>query len=135
MVKFRGMRALWLVALLPVLLLRAAVPAGFMAASVDGALQIVLCQPGMMGTPGMAAGAAHHHHHLHAGQGSTSMPAEVDPTCPYAQSTGPALMPSLPVLPVVAAMHRLEARPAMSQTQLKFGPPRQQSPRGPPLIA
>ena len=109
---------------LPVLLLRASIPAGFMAASVDGTLQIVLCHPEMM------AGGHHHHH------GSRdSVPSAVDPTCPYAQSAGPALMPTLPVLPVVAVMHRLAPRVAVSQTELQCGPSRQQSARGPPTLA
>lgn len=118
-------RQLCLIAfVLPVLLLRAAIPAGFMAASVDGTLQIVLCQPGAMG--------AGHHHHPGA---PDSVPSHVDPTCPYAQSAGPALMPTLPVLPAVAMLHRLEPPTASTQTQLRYGPPRQQSPRGPPTLA
>jgi hypothetical protein len=121
----RRLRLFCLAALvLPVLSLRALIPAGFMAESVDGTLQIVLCQPGAM--PG-----SHHHHH-----GSPdSAPADVDPTCPYAQSAGPAVMPSLPVLPAAMAMQRLESPAASTQTQPHFGPPRQQSPRAPPTPA
>ena len=126
MLRSRRTRLLCLIAfVLPVLLLRAAIPAGFMAASIDGTLQIVLCQPGLM------AGGHHHHQHLD----STPSPSDVDPTCPYAQSAGPALMPTLPVLPAVATLHRLEPTAATTQTQLAYGPPRQQSPRGPPTLA
>jgi len=127
--KSRPIRLLCLIAfVLPVLLLRAAIPAGFMVASVDGAWQIVLCQPQMM------AGGHHHHHHHHSdSQDPTS--SDVDPTCPYAQSAGPALMPTLPVVPIVAVMHRLQPQAAAAQTRLTFGPPRQQFPRGPPSLA
>jgi hypothetical protein len=123
---FRRLRWLSLAGfVLPVLLLRAAIPAGFMAASVDGALQIVLCQPQMMG--------GHHHHH-HSGT-QNPVPSDADPTCPYAQSTGPALMPALPVLPAMAVMHRMSAPAAAAQPPFSVGPPRQQSPRGPPVLA
>ncbi len=126
MLIFRRLRWLYLAGfVLPVLLLRAAIPAGFMAASVDGALQIVLCQPQMMGGP---------HHHHHSGT-QNPVPSGADPTCPYAQSTGPALMPTLPVLPAMAVMHRVSAPAAATQLQFNFGPPRQQSPRGPPVLA
>jgi hypothetical protein len=125
LIRFRRLRLLCLLAfVLPVLALRALVPAGFMAAPVDGTLQIVLCQPGAM--------AGHHHH---PGSPASGPALEVDPTCPYAQSAGPALMPTLPVLPAVAMMHRPEPPEAVTQTRLNFGPLRQQFPRGPPTLA
>lgn len=131
MLKSRRIRLLCLVAfVLPVLLLRASIPAGFMAASVDGTWQIVLCQPGLM------AGVHHDHHHHHLGAPDTAPASvDVDPTCPYAQSAGPALLPTLPILPAAVAMHRLEPPAATTQTELSYGPPRQQSPRGPPTLA
>jgi hypothetical protein len=120
----RRLRLICLAALVaPVLALRALIPAGFMAASVDGAWQIVLCRPEVM------AGGHHHHH------GQRSGVAVGDPTCPYAQSAGPALMPTLPELPASASMHGAAQPQAMTQTRLTFGPPRQQTPRGPPLLA
>ena len=126
MLRSRRTRLVCLIAcVLPVLLLRASSPAGFMAASVDGNLQIVLCQSDMM-TGG-------HHHHHHDARGGASI--DVDPTCPYAQSAGPALMPVLPLLPTVAAMHCLESTAPISHTRNAFGPRRQQSPRGPPTLA
>lgn len=118
MIRFRRLRFLCLLALvLPVLAQRALIPAGFMAAAVDGTVQMVLCQPGAM--------AGHHHHH----------PVSPDPSCPYAQGAGPALMSALPVLPKVAMMHRLETPPAATQTRATFGPLRQNFPRGPPTLA
>lgn len=127
LIRSRRLRLYCLVAfVLPVLALRALIPAGFMAAPVDGTLQIVLCQPEIMA-------GGHHHHHHHNPQDPA--PLDVDPTCPYAQSAGPALMPTLPVLPAAVAMHRPEPPAATTQTQLSCGPPRQQSPRGPPILA
>lgn len=126
MLKSRRIRLLCLVAfVLPVLLLRASIPAGFMAASVDGTMQIVLCQPQMMA-------GGHHHHHLGSPENG---PGAIDPTCPYAQSAGPALMPTLPVMPPALVMHSLETPAAITQAQVSYGPPRQQSPRGPPTLA
>ncbi len=126
MIRSRRLRLLCLLALvLPVLAMRALVPAGFMAASVDGTLQIVLCQPGAM--------AGHHHHHRAPPDSAPAV--EVDPTCPYAQSAGPALLPTLAVLPAAAMMHRLETPAAATQTRLTFGPLRQCFPRGPPTLA
>ena len=123
MISSRRLRVIFLASLVaPVLALRALVPAGFMAASVDGRWQIVLCQP--ESRPG-----AHHHHH-DPGSGS----GDIDLTCPYAQSAGPALMPTLPALPAAIAMHREQQPQATTQTRLSFGPSRQQSPRGPPTL-
>ncbi len=125
MIRSRRLRLLCLMAfVLPVLAVRALVPAGFMAATVDGTLQIVLCHP-----QGMAG--AHHPHHGSA----DSHPSAVDPTCPYAQSAGPALMPTLPVPSVATAMLFLQPSAAATQTRAVFGPLRQQSPRGPPTPA
>jgi hypothetical protein len=102
------------------LCLRALVPAGFMLAPIDGRLAVVLCDAH---AARHAAGQDHpgHHHHL-----------EFDPTCPYAQSAGPAPLPAQPIIgaqPVVSA-----PAPAAHQGQIyaHCGPPRQQSTRGPP---
>lgn len=106
---------------LAMLCLRAFIPAGFMLAPVDGRLHVVLCDTDAPGS------ARHHmlgHHH-----------AQTDPTCPYAQSSGPA---PLPVLPALAAVQIaiLSAPPVqVAQTHSRFGPTRQQSPRAPPLLA
>ena len=123
MIGSRRLRVIILAALVaPVLALRALIPAGFMAASVDGTWQIVLCQSEF-------AAGAHHHHGPGSGSGG------IDPQCPYAQSAGPALIPTIPVLPAAIAMHVEEHPQAATQTRLRFGPVRQQSPRGPPTLA
>ena len=105
------------------LALRALVPAGFMLAPVDGQPAIVLCDTDAPGVPHQHAG---HHHAGHA---------HLDPTCPYAQSAGPAPLPALPALTAAPAV-TADALPAPSaQVHARFGPSRQQSPRAPPLSA
>jgi hypothetical protein len=112
------------------LCLRALVPAGFMLAPIDGRLAVVLCDSDARGA--MQRHAGHDHvGHDHAGHHHT----QTDPTCPYAQSAGPAPLPALPVL----AGAPLETVPVLpthfAQTYAQFGPSRQQSPRGPPHFA
>jgi hypothetical protein len=114
------------------LFLRAMVPAGFMLAPVDGHLGVVLCEPGVM-----AAGHDHHdhgHHHHPGNELAAHHGTHGDPTCPYAQSAGSAPLPTLPVLTAGPIPDRLAAPPAATQTLLTFGPPRQQTSRGPPSL-
>jgi hypothetical protein len=112
------------------LFLRALVPAGFMLA--PGRLELVLCDVEM------SAGELGGHHHHHPGHDNAAHHDGVhgDPTCPYAQSAGPAPLPSLPVLAAgSASSDQLAAPTSVTQTLLSFGPPRQQSSRGPPHLA
>ena len=109
--------------------LRALVPAGFMLAPVDGRPAVVLCDSDATASlhqHDQRAGHDHsrHHHHQHP-----------DPTCPYAQSSGPAPLPTLPVLtqPVLAEARALSAQSA--QTHALPGPTRLHSSRGPPALA
>src|SRR3982074_1247637 len=92
---------------LAMLCLRAFVPAGFMLAPVDGRLAVVLCDTDAPGAAQSHHGPGHyipdhrtsgHHAHDHA---AGHHHAQADPTCPYAQSSGPS---PLPVLPVLAAV-------------------------------
>jgi hypothetical protein len=113
---------------LGVLLLRGLIPAGFMLAPVEGSLAVVLCDMQMSAgderhVAGHDHGAAHHH-----GAGG-------DPTCPYAQSAGPAPLSTLPVLAGGAIPDQLVAPAAFTQTLPTCGPVRRQSPRGPPRLA
>lgn len=114
---------------LGLLFLRALVPAGFMLAPMDGSLAFVLgCDIEM------SAGEHQRHHpgHDHAAH---QHDGHTDPTCPYAQSAGPAPLPTLPVLAGAATVDQLVAPSAITQTLLRFGPTRQQTPRGPPSLA
>jgi len=115
----------WTVVLLPALLLRSLIPAGFMLAPLDGRLSVILCDTDAAGPAHKHAGHDHPgHHHL-----------QLDPNCPYAQSAGPAPLPALPALgpqPVVKA----PVQPAHpGEVYAHCGPPRQQVPRGPPHFA
>jgi hypothetical protein len=118
-------------------LLRGFVPAGFMLAPVDGHLAFVLCDADVS-MPGMLAGAMQappHHVHMAMGHAADGHAAHGDPTCPYAQSGGPAPLPTLPALAGGAAFERLRLPVAVTQTLLGFGPVRQPSSRGPPHLA
>ena len=115
----------WVAALvLPLLALRALVPSGFMASSVAGSMQMVFCEPGAM--------AGHHHPAAHDGGHHSKA---VDQTCPFAQSAGPAPLPSIPVLAADSAPSGVEPILTVSQTAPASGPERQQTPRGPPTLA
>jgi hypothetical protein len=103
--------------LLGLLCLRALIPAGFMLAPIDGRLHIVLCDSNVHGP-------LHHHHGAHA-----------DPTCPYAQSSGPAPLPAFPSVVSAPFGYVAPASFELAQTVTPFGPTRQQSPRGPPNLA
>lgn len=112
------------------LFLRALIPAGFMLAQVDGGLALVVCDAEM-------SAGEHQHHHHHPGHDHPAHHEGVhsDPTCPYAQSAGPAPLPTLPVLVGGAVHDRLVPPAAVTQTIATFGPPRQQTSRGPPPFA
>lgn len=122
----RGPRARTVLLVLAMLALRSPVPAGYMLASSDGAMGVVLCDTA-------AAASAHHHHagHEHPDRAH----AHPDPTCPYAQSAGPAPLPALPVLAAEPVADRTLLPQDSSQTLAAFGPLRQHPPRGPPLLA
>ena len=106
------------------LCLRAMVPAGYMLALVDGGLAVVRCDAAATGS------SAHHRAgHDHGGHDHT----QPDPTCPYAQSAGPAPLPALPALDAVPQAGVAPALTRLSQTRAPlFGPDRQPAPRGPP---
>jgi hypothetical protein len=111
---------------LAMLCLRAFVPAGFMLAPVDGQLQVVLCD-----TDARATG---HHRHT-GGHDASHHHVQTDPTCPYAQSSGPAPLPALPALAAVQIVERISPPIPAAQTHFQPGPVREQSPRGPPHLA
>jgi hypothetical protein len=107
------------------LCLRALVPVGFMLVPVDGRAVIVLCDSD-------AQAPAPHHSHDQAGH---TQHTHADPTCPYAQSAGPAPLPALPVLAAGPAIHFFVPPERLEQLHAHFGPFRQQYPRGPPHFA
>jgi hypothetical protein len=113
------------VAILALLLaVRALVPVGFMASATEAGIQLVFCDAGAIA---LQMGGHHAHHH-HAG-GTT------DPGCPYAQSSGPAPLPSLPMLASDVRVVRIAAPVESSAVIAPQGPHREQSPRGPPFLS
>src|SRR5688572_17441061 len=84
-----------------VLCLRALIPAGFMLAPVDGHLEMVFCDaaaPKPIHHPPMAhvhdmSGMEHGGPEHAASEHGVTGYAHADPTCPYAQSAGPAPLP------------------------------------------
>jgi len=132
---------------LGLVLLRGLVPAGFMLAPVDGTLAFVLCDidlpgasmpSGTMPSDAMPAGHDHDHMHMHmhmaADHAAHQHGTHGDSTCPYAQSAGPAPLPTLPVLAGGATFEQPTLPASVTQTLLGFGPIRQPSSRGPPHL-
>jgi hypothetical protein len=113
------------------LCLRALVPAGFMLVPGASGLEVVLCDQDAARRGQLPRDPADHSHH----HGSLHHHLHPDPTCPYAQSSGPAPLPVLPQMAVTAAVILTVARPERAQTNSHFGPERRQSPRAPPLSA
>ncbi|HEY6482554.1 MAG TPA: DUF2946 family protein [Steroidobacteraceae bacterium] len=125
-------RRRWLALLvLPALLLRAAIPAGFMPVlDAHGGLSIGFC-PGQTAGPGILPGAYLHHHH-HSGSGGQPDPSvQHHVPCLFAASAGGAPAPSdagmLAVRPsavaaVAADFDRLFL-PAIVRVQSPRGPP------------
>lgn len=116
------------------LLLRALVPSGFMLAQVDGGLSLVLCEAEAMTAGPHTTGHHHHAGALHSGHDSDPS-FHGDTGCPYAQSGAASLLPTLPRLAGTAPALSFPAPPRVAQTITGSGPPRQQSPRGPPALA
>jgi hypothetical protein len=108
---------------LTMLVVRALVPAGYMLATDEGHARIVLCDAGIA--------RFHHEGHHHPGGGHT----HGDPTCPYAQSAGPAPPPVLPVVDATAAAAYYLLPASLAQLATPFGPARRNSPRAPPVRA
>jgi hypothetical protein len=112
---------------LAILCLRALVPAGFMLAPVDGRLHVVLCDAD-------APGSLNHHHNGHDQTGHHSH-SLIDPTCPYAQSAGPAPLPVLPLHHIPPPASSAASPTVVGQVYSLFGPVRHESPRAPPQLA
>jgi len=128
--------------ILGLVFLRGLVPPGFMLAPVDGALAFIICDLDLPVAlaPSVPMPAGHHHMHMahmHMAADDTAHEhgAHGDSTCPYAQSAGPAPLPTLPVLAAGTTFQQPPLPAAVTQTLLGFGPIRQPSSRGPPHLA
>jgi hypothetical protein len=115
---------------LAMLSLRALVPAGFMVAPVHEHLAFVLCHGTFPASEPARSHAASNHggSPLHDGMHG-------DPDCPYAQSAGPAPLPTLPAIADHALATRVPSRIKPTRVCWSCGPARRQFPRGPPSLA
>ncbi len=115
----------WALALVPLLLLRALIPAGFMPAVGAGSLALVYCEPGALVAP-----SSHAHHAPgaeHAGHGAHTAAGE----CPFAQSAAPALPTLLAAVLVQPQPAPVAAAPRDDQHPAAV-PLRHAAARGPP---
>jgi len=128
----------WLIAglILPAVLFRAAIPAGFMLAfDAQGRLSLQIC-PGAVEAPagrGAAADPHAHHHHDHSGAGGKgdAEHGAHSGVCPFALSAGPALAGSFLSATIAAPLATQVAGEAPS-TRTVASIDRAQSARGPP---
>ncbi|HYL01700.1 MAG TPA: hypothetical protein VEU78_10925 [Steroidobacteraceae bacterium] len=129
----RRRRMLLALLVLPVLVLRALVPIGFMPVSDRGSFHIDFC-PGEAQPPGALAAQplAHHHHHGGADHGA---PAPVSHApCLFALSASPAFAPAVAALALVPPAATALATDPSSRVFLP-AIVRAQTPRGPPFPA
>ena len=132
---FSTRRRQWLLAglVLPVLVLRALIPVGYMPVSDRGGIHIDFC-PGEAQPPGVltAQSPAHHHHHGGADHGAPA--PESHAPCLFALSASPAFAPAVAVAAVIPPA---ATAPAESPAHRVYVPAivRAQSPRGPPQLA
>jgi len=107
--------------LLPLMVLRGLLPAGYMAGTQDGQLRIVMC------SGGLAAPVDDHGRH----------PAPGTTDCPFALAHVTGIAP--PVQPVLALLAPPPAIPFVSFTSALLppatGPPRIATVRGPPVLS
>ena len=115
---------------LGMLCLRALVPPGYMLAPAQEHAAMVLCHAAMpwseraQNSVKSGRDATAHHGGAHS-----------DPDCPYAQSAGPAPLPTLPALAQATLCVPDDASVRVTQNFSTCGPTRRQSPRGPPSPA
>ena len=132
---FSTRRRQWLLAalVLPVLVLRALIPIGYMPVSDRGGFRIDFC-PGEAQPPGVLAALrlAHHHHHGGADHGTPA--PESHAPCLFALSASPAFAPAVAIAAIIPPA---ATAPAESPALRVFVPAivRAQSPRGPPQIS
>lgn len=122
------------IVLLPALLGRALIPAGFMVmAGDDGRMTIVLC-PGEFDAPAPTSAADPHAHHHHGDVAGHPSHSKGHFTCPFALSASPV---SLPVLLAVVSPVPVVVQATEGGVATVFLPTviRAQSSRAPPAHA
>src|SRR5262245_57767381 len=109
----------WIALLLPLMLLRAMLPPGFMPVATDGGLQIVMCSAGL---PAQADNGAADDKHPGLPDAGSCLFSHAPPSAP----------PSAAPCCGIAAPPPGFAPPLVAQRPLPTGPPRLASARGPP---
>jgi hypothetical protein len=110
--------------MLPLMLLRGLLPAGYMVSGQQGELRVVMCADGLQAAPGDHAGTGEGHPDL-SGTGD----------CPFAQATFHA-PPVQFVAGVVAPISEIRfISSAAEQLPPATGPPRQRAARAPPALS
>lgn len=125
-------KRLWIAGLLlPAILFRALIPAGFMPAiDSDGALRLQFC-PGADLAVADTRPAHAHHHHGSSGDSGTAGHGQL--LCPFAAAAGPAPLPTLTALVIAPDCNQ----PVMNRPVSRDTIPtiiRTQSPRAPPRL-
>jgi hypothetical protein len=122
-----------LAAVLPLVVLRLLVPAGFMPMADAGGLTLALC-PGETAS-GAAVLSAHAGHHMHDAQhgGGHAPAAEHHTPCLFAASSAPAVAPGAALIGAPTAPGRVGRRPAAARDFIPASLKRAQSARAPPV--
>lgn len=118
MLKLRKHLLLWL---LPLLALRALVPAGFMIDTSHGAMSVIVC-------PGHQT----QHHSDNSGKTGGTDSASI---CPFAAAAGAAPIADLPSVAMGSSLAVDRVSASVSALDLPFGPTRAQQSRAPPFYS
>lgn len=124
--------------ILPLLLARALIPAGFMLSVEAGALQLTFCPAGVIQPLGsqFKQHASHHEgmHHGAAGDEAAAAHDDDNATCPFSlvASTTPSEVPYLDAAAYQPSDERFEF---LSAPTFRVGPVRADRIRGPPALA
>ncbi|WP_116812624.1 hypothetical protein [Steroidobacter cummioxidans] len=130
--------SLWI---LPLLVLRALIPTGFMLSAHAGELQLMFCPSGVvqpLGSSKMVQQHAHAEHHQgmhHDGADQSSPSHDIDNApCPFSLVASAAVC-DIPHLVGVAEVPRDERFTYLSAPTFRVGPVRTDRIRGPPSLA
>ena len=124
MLKLRKHLLLWL---LPLLAMRALVPAGFMIDTSHGAMSVIVCPGHQHQTDENQAG--------HSSNQGKSGSHDTVTLCPFAAAATAGPMADLPTMAVGSALVVDQVSDDVSALDLPFGPARAQQSRAPPLFS
>ena len=121
----------WVWWLLPFLVARAVVPVGFMAQAVDGRMQIVFCQSGVMQL--RSVNKADVTATLGQSHDQSSSHGQNDFSCPFAHAAAAPLL-DVSGSEAIAFIPQVEILPPAEPPYQAAGPPRFIATRGPPIL-